>query len=233
MDEPEEEEPSLDRLSQAFAEAMGREQPKQTVDAAREQESAPITKEANSSPPAPLPADLSAISPRSILEAILFVGHPENQPITKQGVASLLRGVDEAEVGDLIEDLNAEYVTEDMPFLIVANGAGYRLELKSEFHAIRDKFYGNVREARLSQQAVDVLATVAYNQPITRADVEKLIQDSRPIQRLLNQLVRRDLLIRRPVEGSPGKHEYATSERFLDLFDLRDLGDLPRPEEAS
>ena len=47
------------------------------------------------------------------------------------------------------------------------------MQLTEQFLAVRDKFYGKVRQARLSQSAIDVLSVVAYNQPVTRAEVDE------------------------------------------------------------
>ena len=83
--------------------------------------------------------------------------------------------------------------------------------------------------ARLSQAAVDVLAIVGYRQPITAREIAQL--RGRPSGRLLSQLVRRRLLqIQRP-EGRRGLAQYHTAERFLELFGLQGLEDLPQSED--
>jgi segregation and condensation protein B len=93
---------------------------------------------------------------------------------------------------------------------------------------LRDAFYGRIREARLSQPAIDVLAIVAYQQPVSQAEIDRL--RGRPSATILSQLVRRDLL---SVErlGGKAKPAYRTTERFLDLFDLDDVSDLPRSQD--
>ena len=114
------------------------------------------------------------ITPRSILEALLFVGHPANEPLTSAQIAGLMRGVRPAEIDDLVRDLNAEYAANRCPYSIISEGAGYRLALREEHSGIREKFYGRVRSTRLSPAAVEVLALVAYNQPITADEVSRL-----------------------------------------------------------
>lgn len=236
MDDSEDVEPSLDQLSQAFAAAMGREKPSKQVDSTRNSSvssSSPSNSQARTitTQRATAPADPCPISPKSILEAILFVGHPDNEPVSAARVASLLRGVKSDEIHDLVKELNLEYDEQLMPFVIQAAGDGYYLDLRPELQSLRERFYGTVREAKLSQHAVDILAVVAYRQPITREDLEKLLSDGRATQRILTQLVRRDLLERRKSEQSPNQFEFRTTDRFLDLFQLRDLGDLPRTED--
>ena len=233
MSEQEEfEEASLDDLSQAFAKVMR----KQTGDKEEENASpaAPDSTDEKPAEPEPKTAvieDACPITPKSIVEAILFVGHPENEPIEAASIAKLLRGVDEQEVDSLICELNSDYEADELPFRILAEGAGYSLQLLAEFDSVRERFYGRIRQVRLSQLAIDVLAVVAYHQPVTREEVDKLLNNGVPSGRVLNQLVRRDLLARRTTEDSPKRREFITTDRFLDLFELSDLGDLPQSED--
>jgi segregation and condensation protein B len=103
------------------------------------------------------------------------------------------------------------------------------LTLRKSFASLRDQFYGRIREARLSQAAVDVLAIVAYRQPITAEQVRAL--RDKPSGRLLSQLVRRGLLRVERGEAPPHKLQYATAPRFLELFGLGSLEDLPQSED--
>jgi segregation and condensation protein B len=103
------------------------------------------------------------------------------------------------------------------------------MTLRDDFSKLRDRFYGRIREARLSQAAVDVLAIVAYRQPVTAQQIAAL--RGKPSPRLLSQLVRRGLLeIHRPADRRD-LAEYRTAERFLALFRLGSLGDLPQSED--
>lgn len=169
------------------------------------------------------------ITPLSILEAMLFVGHPDNSPLNSTQVASMMRGVRPDEIHELVGELNETYQKDGSPYEIAATGAGYQMRLRSKYVQLRDKFYGTVREARLSQAAIDVLAIVAYNQPLTREDVEKL--RGKPSGGLLRQLVRRQLLRIERSEGKPRITRYFTTDRFLELFALDQLEDLPQSHE--
>ena len=115
------------------------------------------------------------------------------------------------------------------PYRVVSQGSGYRLALRRTFYPVRNKFYGRVREAQLSQAAIDVLAIVAYQQPLTSEEVSSL--RGTPSSHILTQLVRRRLL---RIERPPGKQRpahYHTTDRFLELFGLESLDDLPQAEE--
>ncbi len=178
----------------------------------------------------PEPPPECELSPRSILEAVLFVGHPHNEPLRADEIARLMRGVMPREVDQLVEELNEIYRTGNHPFQINSVGAGYRLELSSEYAGLRDVFWGRVREARLSQAAVDILAIVAYQQGLTREQVDRL--RGRPSGAILSQLVRRQLLrIERP-DTKPRRPKYYTTDRFLQLFGLASLDELPRSQDV-
>ena len=168
-------------------------------------------------------------SPRTILEAMLFVGNEGNEPLTASQAVELMRGVDVQEIDRLVDELNASYQHEDCPYHIVPVGAGYRLQLRDEFDRLRDRFYGRIRRIRLSQAAIDVMAIVAYHQPTTRAEVERM--RGKPSGSLLTQLVRREILQVERVDRSAGGKTYRTTGRFLSLFGLESLADLPRSDE--
>ncbi len=233
--EPDDNGLSLDDLGRAYAELVGGGQVPYESPPSAEDAPAPNPGESDE---LELPRDeqLAAadesceLSPRSILEAILFVGHPENRPVSSREVAQLMRGVRASEIDEMVQELNAEYAAQKCPYEIRSVESGYRLELRSEFSRLRDKVYGRVRAAKLSQPAVDVLAIVAYNQPITREQVDEI--RARPSGAILSQLVRRELLrIDRVVEGGKKGNRFVTTDRFLTLFGLSNLEELPQGQE--
>jgi segregation and condensation protein B len=174
--------------------------------------------------------DPCEISPMSILEAMLFVGNPASEPLTSQRAAELMRGVSPEEIPDLVDALNHRYTLRGCPYHIVSEGAGYRMTLRGEYRAVHGRFYGRVREARLSQVAIDVLAVVAYRQPITAEEVNQ--HRGRPCNQLLSQLVRRRLLRIQRDPGSPRVARYCTTDRFLGVFGLESLNDLPHSDDV-
>lgn len=168
------------------------------------------------------------LSPKTILEAMLFVGNRENDPLPSERAAGLMRGVEPGDIPEFVDQLNSRYQADGCPYRIVSQGAGYRLVLGEDFTSLRNMFYGRVREARLSQAAIEVLSAVAYRQPLTSEQVSGL--RGMPSGHLLLQLVRRQLLrIERP--SGKGRTAYYTTDRFLELFGLESLDDMPQPEE--
>jgi segregation and condensation protein B len=169
------------------------------------------------------------INPRSVVEALLFVGRPDNRPFTARELAAAMRGVSPAEIHAAVSELNAIYEAEAAPYRIDESHAGYRLILREEFSRMRDKFYGRVREAKLSPAAIEVLSVVAYNQPVSIEQINQL--RGAPSGAVLSTLVRRQLVrLERPTE-SDAAPQYWTTKRFLRLFGLESLSALPRTEE--
>ncbi len=216
---------SLRALSEAFSQAM-------QGHGARH---APDTPSTVSQEPdkAPEPCDgeqAVEISPASILEAMLFVGNRASEPLSAERAAALMRGVEPDDIPALVETLNRRYAAAACPYRIVGEGGGYRFGLRRSYAPLRNRFYGRVREARLSQAAIDVLAIVAYQQPLTSEQIGKL--RGRASGSILTQLVRRQLLrIERPPE-QPRKVRYWTTDRFLRLFGLDSLDELPQTEDV-
>jgi segregation and condensation protein B len=222
---------SLEELSQTYAQLMNKgdasEQPISDLDvqfaAEAEAESFdPLEEELTES-------DSCPVTPTSILEAVLFVGRPDNSPISADEIAGLMRGVKPAEIEAHVAELNQVYSETGRAIRIAARGNGYRLQLAEELQFIRDRFYGPIREIRLNQAAIDCLALVAYQPGISREQLEE--QRGQPSGGVLSQLVRRQLIeIRREGQKQRQLHYYPT-DKLLQLIGLGTLEDLPQVEE--
>jgi segregation and condensation protein B len=175
--------------------------------------------------------DSFPINPRSILEAMLFVGRPDNVPLTSEQMAGLMRGVKPEEIDSLVSELNTHYQEQGCPYTIASEGAGYRLTLLPTFASMRERMLGRTRAARLSPAAIEVLALVAYHEPLTAADVNRLRNATSG--HILRHLVSRRLLRLERTEGKPSQSKYFTTPRFLELFHLRSLADLPRSDDLA
>jgi segregation and condensation protein B len=161
---------------------------------------------------------------RRIIEALLFVGGP---PLTAGQFVETLRGHTAGQFEQAIHELNQDYQRQGRPYAIVADGPGYALSLEPGFQSVAVRIHGTAREARLSAASIDVLALVAYRQPVTKAQIDALRGADSGAS--LRQLVRRGL-ITVEVRADAGRKEarYTTSARFLDLFGLKSLEDLPQ-----
>ncbi|MGQ0635099.1 MAG: SMC-Scp complex subunit ScpB [Planctomycetaceae bacterium] len=170
------------------------------------------------------------VTPAQVIEASLFVG---GLPLTAKKLSSLLRGSHDAHaVERAIDELNSRYIAEGRPYEIRLGDGGYRLELRPEHEKLRNRVYGaGPREVRLSQDVLEVLALVAYRQPITQAEIEQHGKEN--AGNLLRQLLRRDLVA---IERGPGGRKnvtYRTTARFLSVFGLGSLAELPSPEDLA
>ncbi|MCL2710555.1 MAG: SMC-Scp complex subunit ScpB [Planctomycetaceae bacterium] len=166
----------------------------------------------------------------SIIEAIMFVGNQENRPLGAKQIIEKLRNVTAEEVEQTVVRLNEHYQERNAPYRIISEGGGYWMTLRPEFEQVRANFYGKIRESRLSQQAIDTLAVVAYRQPITAEEIQDHRQQ--PCSTVLNQLVRRNLLkTSREVQDKKSIVRYHTTPRFLELCQIKSLDDLPRVDE--
>ncbi len=173
------------------------------------------------------------VTPETIIEGALFVGNSDGKPLTEHRLASLMRDVTPEEVIEMIEHLNQSYREHDQALRIVGDDNGYRMTVAPEVESVRRSFLGKVREAKLSQTAIEVLALVAYQPGITLQKVQD--QRGRESGSLLNQLVRRQLLRLERTKGEGGgrtEPHYYPTERFLYLFGLDSLDDLPQVEEG-
>jgi len=166
----------------------------------------------------------------TIIEAVLFVGNRENRPLHADQIIEKLRNVSAEEVEQTIFRLNKQYQERNSPYTIISESGGYRMILRPEFEPIRANFYGKVRETRLSQQAIDTLAVVAYRQPVTAEEIQNIRQQ--PCSAVLDQLVRRKLLkISREIQDKKRIVRYHTTSRFLELCRIKSLDDIPRADE--
>ena len=209
---------SLDELGRAYAKAVGLV-PDEPV-------------AVSTAEPEPIDDDAACeLSPLSILEAILFVGTPEeSEPLTSRKIASWIRDVSPEEITKLTKELQATYEKEGSAIRLERDHNKLRFVLASEYDPVRENFYGEVRKARLSQQAIDVLAIVAYNQPAQKDRVTEL--RGKECGAILNQLVKRNLLSAESPEPKSRVKIYRTTDRFLDLYGLDSLDDLPQSEDV-
>lgn len=164
---------------------------------------------------------------RSVIEACLFVGSP---PLTVGKLQEIIRNEIAGErIEATIAEIKKLYDDEQRPYEVVQQEGAYRLALRPEFERLRSKAYGQgPKEVKLSQEAIEILAVVAYHQPIEEREVNEIYEI--PSGGILKQLLRRELLAVQLDAESPKVVRYVTTPRFLKLFQLRRLADLPRAE---
>lgn len=161
---------------------------------------------------------------KQIIEALFFVA---DGPLNKKQIAQVLENVPIADIEQAIASLKQEY--EDHAFSLVEVAGGYGFRTKSDYAFWLRKFK-KVQATRLSRAAMETLAIVAYRQPVMKAEVDKI----RGVETgsMLRTLMEKDLIRIVGRQELPGRPLiYGTSKKFLEVFDLNDLSDLPTLEE--
>jgi len=184
---------------------------------------APVTAYASNEFP-----DGSRVTAKQIIEATLFVG---GTTLTTRKLCSLLKDNFDANFVDgIIDDLNRQYAAENRPYEIRFGEGGYRMVLRAQFDPVRNRVFGyGPKEIKLSQEALEILSLVAYKQPITAAEVADL--GKQKADGMLRQLLRRELISIQRRDSTGRNVAYCTTPRFLEVFGLRDLEELPQADD--
>jgi segregation and condensation protein B len=136
----------------------------------------------------------------------------------------------EEEVEAAIDQLRERYETADFAFEICEIGGGYQFMTKGLYHHTVGTFLRQTTRRRLSRSALETLSILAYKQPVSKPELEKIrgVSCDYAIQKLLEK----ELVIILGRSDGPGKPLlYGTSEKFMDYFGLKSLADLPTPKE--
>ena len=161
-----------------------------------------------------------------ILESLLFVA---DAPLTLDRLKKILVEAESKEIRQALAELHEEYQQRQGGFELRQVAGGYQFRSRN----VHNEWIKRLIEpspVRLSKAALETLAIIAYKQPVIRSDVEHIRGvDCGGVLRVLleRQLVR--VLGRKEIPGRP--LIYATTKKFLEVFDLKDLKDLPSPKE--
>jgi segregation and condensation protein B len=162
-----------------------------------------------------------------IIEALLFAS---DTPLSATDLSRVDERLDEDTVEAVIQELRADYELSERSFQIYEVAGGYQLLTRPDFVAVLERYDTVPQPSRLSTPALEVLAIIAYRQPLGRAEIE----DIRGVgsSGVLRTLIERNLV--EPVgrgEGLGRPLLYGTTSKFLEHFGFRSLEDLPRPDE--
>lgn len=161
-----------------------------------------------------------------VIEALLFAG---GQPLDAKRAATVIRGLKPEDFERAIEQLARDYRRQNRPYGIETLNQGYTIALRTGYRSMVERMAGPPREARLSKSAIDVLALIAFKQPLTRAAIDT--QRGSDSASIVRQLIRLGLIVGQPVEPGSKEQAYVTTPRFLHLFGLRSLDDLPQTHD--
>jgi segregation and condensation protein B len=160
------------------------------------------------------------------LEAVLFLAR---EPVNTRKLAQLAGLADGTEARTLIRRLNRHYDESGSAFRAEELAGGFQLMSRPKFGPWLRRLASSPVEVRLSAPAQETLAVVAYRQPVLRSEIEAI----RGVDcgEILRQLMDRELVRTAGRANELGRpYWYATTKRFLQVFGLRHLDDLPRAE---
>jgi len=163
---------------------------------------------------------------KNIIESLLFVA--EN-PLTVDQIKQIVTLPDSKMIRQTLNELKQDYEGRQGAFNLYEVAGGYQFRTRPEYVPWIKRFL-QPKPARLSKAALETLAIIAYKQPVIRSDVEQLRGvDCGGVLRMLleRKLIR--VLGRKEIPGRP--LIYATTKEFLQVFDLKNLKDLPTPKE--
>ncbi len=163
---------------------------------------------------------------KNIVESILFVA---GEPLTVDRIKRVVEEADTAEIRSALQQLMEEYDARHGGYTLREVAGGFQFRTQPAYTEWVKRLL-SPKPPRLSRAALETLAIIAYKQPVIRSDVEHLRGvDCGGVLRVLleRRLIR--VLGRKNIPGRP--LIYGTTRRFLEVFDLKDLKDLPSTEE--
>ena len=163
---------------------------------------------------------------RNIVESLLFVA---DEPLTIERLKQIISGVEAKALRESLEELTLDYETRQGGFYLNQVAGGYQIRTRPEYMEWIKRLL-QPKPQRLSKAALETLAIIAYKQPVIRSDIEHLRGvDCGGVLRVLLERKFIRVLGRKEIPGRP--LIYATTKRFLEVFGLKNLKDLPTPKE--
>ncbi len=159
---------------------------------------------------------------KTILEALIFVS---DTPVPFQRLKNLLPEWDEDRIREALKSLVEDYRSREGGLYVAEVSGGYQIRTRESVREWVRRFRKE-RPFTLSRAALETLAIIAYRQPVVKAEIDVIrgVDSSGTLRNLLEKnLVR--VAGRKDIPGKP--IIYATTARFLELFHLRDLSELP------
>ena len=161
-----------------------------------------------------------------VLEGLLFLVGDEG--VTIKEICQVL-DIDESHARDLLVNLKRCYEEEERGLKISFLGETFKLTTKKEHKEYFKRLVEN-KDETLSQSQLEVLAIVAYNEPITRVEIDEIRGISSAY--IVKKLLSKDLIKVSGKSSLPGKPNlYKTTREFLDCFGLASINDLPSIED--
>ncbi|MEI6313839.1 MAG: SMC-Scp complex subunit ScpB [Syntrophus sp. (in: bacteria)] len=161
---------------------------------------------------------------KAVIESLIFASET---PLAIDKIVEIFqeRNISRQEITAHLHELVNEYDSRHGGFCLHEVAGGYQFRTRPELSAWIAKLKGT-RPSALTTAALETLAIIAYRQPVVKAEVERLrgVDVSRPLRTLLERKLVR-MVGRKDVPGKP--MIYGTTRKFLEVFSLKDLSELP------
>jgi segregation and condensation protein B len=164
---------------------------------------------------------------RAVLEALIFASP---QPLTPREIAQVMGGVPKSAWREALEQIRADYARDGRGLQLVDVAGGWQITTRPEYNDWIRELLDPKSPTRLSIQALETLAVIAYKQPVTLPEIIDLrgVKSGGVLKTLLEKRLIR-IVGRKEVVGRPIL--YGTTKQFLLHFGLKDVTELPRIEE--
>ncbi len=164
-----------------------------------------------------------------IIEALLFAS---DSPITGKKLREIIPEIGtEKKIKKLISEIDEKYQKQNSPLKIVELAGGFQIVTREEFATWISQLFRARSRAKLTRKGLETLSIIAYKQPITKVEVEKI----RGVNSdgVVRTLIERNLITVRGREKAPGNPLlYGTTNYFLEYFGLKSITDLPKLKEV-
>jgi len=169
----------------------------------------------------------TALVEAALVEAILYL---ESDPID-EGTISRISGLSKEAVKNAIENINKRYAESACGLELTNIGGGIMISVKRKYWENLKERYGKKSEGKISRAAMETLAIVAYTQPVTRPEIEKIRGVS--ADNMIRLLLEKGLVREAGKKDIPGRPVmYGTTKEFLKIFGLSSISELPKLGES-
>lgn len=163
---------------------------------------------------------------KAIIEALIFAS---DTPLAPEKIRAVLPDVEKKEIQEIIDQLVSEYHERQGGIFLQEVAGGFQFRTNAELGQWVKKLK-NTKPHNLSSQALETLAIIAYRQPIVKSEIESIrgVDVGGPLKNLLEKKIVR-IVGRKDVPGKP--IIYGTTKKFLEVFNLKNIMDLPNMRE--
>jgi segregation and condensation protein B len=164
---------------------------------------------------------------KKAIECIIFVS---DQPVSVDKLQQVFTELERSDIRKHLKEMIEEWAALDRGILLEEVAGGFQFRTDPAYGEYVTNYNKKIKKFRLSRAALEVLAIIAYKQPVTRVEVESIrgVDSSGVINALLERRIL-EIKGRKEVIGRP--FLYGTTSEFLEVFGLKSLKDLPTLKE--